>query len=269
MCMVTDNMGLVGFVVKKYFRHLYTEYSYEELVQVGVIGLIKASKVYDNSRGLAFSTVATKYIWGELIRFERDNNKYGLDRIEWEKYHKVNKCKSSDINEVALQTKLTVADVERVKNYQSVSLDVNTCDNLTLASVLGGDEFETSLTNKMYLEELLNSLLEEDKEIIYLYYFHNMSQPEIARRLNFTQTKVSRRLNMALKQLSQDNTSITCRRRRRHKRIGQFTLNGDLIATFNSTKDASTATGSNRTAIYASLNGSISKTNGYVWKDVM
>ena len=73
--LVVENMGLVRSVAVK-FRDRGTEY--EDLVQIGTMGMIKAIRSFDTERGTAFSTYAVPLIVGEIRRHLRDD---GLIRV--------------------------------------------------------------------------------------------------------------------------------------------------------------------------------------------
>jgi RNA polymerase sigma factor (sigma-70 family) len=68
--LVTDNLKLVYHVAKQY-RDMYC---YEDLVQEGMIGLVKAARRFDPSLDNQFSSYAVPYIRGEILHYFRDRN---------------------------------------------------------------------------------------------------------------------------------------------------------------------------------------------------
>lgn len=82
--LVEDNIKLVGFVLKKYFTNFRDKFPYmvEDLYQEGCIGLFEAAKKYDEKKG-KFSTIATQYIWGYMMRFTEKyvNKHYNNDML--------------------------------------------------------------------------------------------------------------------------------------------------------------------------------------------
>ena len=68
--LILENFGLVHSSARR-FRGRGAEY--DDLCQIGAIGLIKAAKRFDKSRGLCFSTYAVPLIMGEIRRFLRDD----------------------------------------------------------------------------------------------------------------------------------------------------------------------------------------------------
>ncbi|MEP6989967.1 MAG: FliA/WhiG family RNA polymerase sigma factor [bacterium] len=65
--MIEDNLSLVHFVAKKLGRSMSTEVDLDELVNIGTLGLIAAAESFDARRGLAFSTYAVPRIRGAIL----------------------------------------------------------------------------------------------------------------------------------------------------------------------------------------------------------
>lgn len=82
--LVEENIDLVGFTLNRYFRNFRDKFPYmvEDLYQEGSIGLFDAAKKYDKNKG-KFSTIATKYIWGYMMRFTEKyvNKHYNNDML--------------------------------------------------------------------------------------------------------------------------------------------------------------------------------------------
>ncbi|HYE10002.1 MAG TPA: sigma-70 family RNA polymerase sigma factor, partial [Patescibacteria group bacterium] len=68
--LVENNIGLVRSVVKKFLNR---GCEYDDLMQIGSIGLLKAIKKFDLSFNVRFSTYAIPMIMGEIKRFLRDD----------------------------------------------------------------------------------------------------------------------------------------------------------------------------------------------------
>ncbi len=69
---IEDNLNLVHHILHKDFRITQTSPEYEDLFQVGVIGLLKAYDGFDVDKGFKFSTYAYPMIKGEILRYKRD-----------------------------------------------------------------------------------------------------------------------------------------------------------------------------------------------------
>ena len=64
--------GLVYFIIKTYYSHEH-RFEYDDLVQMGMVGLWKACLRYDSSKGVKFSSFACKQIWGNISAQLRDS----------------------------------------------------------------------------------------------------------------------------------------------------------------------------------------------------
>ena len=73
---IIDNMGLVHYVLHKYFP-LYIDN--QDNIQNGYVGLIKAVDSFDESTGNTFSTYASRCIFNEIAMDLRRQNKYAKD----------------------------------------------------------------------------------------------------------------------------------------------------------------------------------------------
>lgn len=73
---IIDNMGLVHYIIHKYFP-LYMDN--QDNIQNGYVGLIKAVDSFDESTGNTFSTYAAKCIFNEIAIGLRRQNKYAKD----------------------------------------------------------------------------------------------------------------------------------------------------------------------------------------------
>ena len=86
--LVSANIGLVHAVVKKQYKSLkHIEATYDELVQEGTLGLLRAAELFDPSRGLRFSTYATIWIKGALnnTHMSETIKLPARDRTKWNK----------------------------------------------------------------------------------------------------------------------------------------------------------------------------------------
>jgi RNA polymerase sigma-B factor len=193
----------------------------EDLVQVGSIGLINAIDRFDPGRGNKFSTFATPTIVGEIRRHFRDKAwSLKVPRRLQELNLSANKAadklsqtlgRPPTIQEIAHSVSAseeeTLEAMELGNAYDTVSLD-SKLDNegesaqLSLAEFIGGSDNSLDIMEKYGdLNHALEYLDQREKAIIYLRFFKDMSQTEVARRLNISQMHVSRLQQKALKRL--------------------------------------------------------------------
>ena len=110
--MIVDNMNLVHHIAHKMYLSPYAYYSYEDIVQEGMIGLIKAVDNFNPDLGFSFSTYAVPQIQGYMMRFIRDNQrKIKYSRKDIDAYAKIKRTGKS-INE------LTPSDLEELEITQ-------------------------------------------------------------------------------------------------------------------------------------------------------
>lgn len=195
----------------------------EDLVQVGVIGLINAIDRFDPDRGTKFSTYATPTIVGEIRRHFRDKAwSLKVPRRLQELNLAANKAADDlsqklghppTIQEIAKQVgaseEETLEAIELGNAYDTVSLDSKLTHEgesapLTLAEFVG--DLDGALQNiETYgdLKQAIDSLEPREKAIIYYRFFKDMSQTEVAKRLNISQMHVSRLQQKALKKLKE------------------------------------------------------------------
>ncbi len=203
--LVDQNLGLV----KKAARHFMGRGAeYEDLVQIGVIGMIKAARSFDMSFGTVFSTYATPLIMGEIRRFLRDDGPIKVGRTlkkqgsmvmaARERYLQENNGKEPRISELSEMTGLSpdeiVYSMEAVSSVYSLDepLGVDE-DSVTLGNSIA-DESSTfeKITDRIALSEAIRKLPPLWREIITLRYFSDLSQCETGKRLGLTQVKISR-----------------------------------------------------------------------------
>lgn len=193
----------------------------EDLVQVGTIGLVNAVDRYDAGRGNKFSTYATPTIVGEIRRYFRDKAwSLKVPRRLQELNQAANKA--VDILSVQLGRSPTIAEIAKAIDateeetleaielgnaYDTVSLDSRMSMEsesapMTLAEFVGGED-ETLVALQKYgdLSAAIEALDEREKAIIMLRFFQDLSQAEVAKKLNISQMHVSRLQHRALENL--------------------------------------------------------------------
>jgi RNA polymerase sporulation-specific sigma factor len=201
--LVNCNIRLVWSVVQ---RFLNRGYEAEDLFQIGCIGLLKSVDKFDLSYDVKFSTYAVPMIIGEIQRFLRDDGTIKVSRSLKELANKVRKTKDElsktlgrlpTVSEVADALGMSPEDVvlaqEANKAPSSIHETVfeNDGDPITLMDQIA-DESQESWFDKMALNEAIESLSERERLIVYLRYYRDQTQSEVARRLGISQVQVSR-----------------------------------------------------------------------------
>jgi RNA polymerase sigma-B factor len=209
---------LVESIARKYSKNSMI---HEDLVQVGMIGLLAAIKRFDASFGKTFESFAIPTIIGEIKRFIRDKTwSVHVPRRIKELGPKIKKAvdelttvnqKSPTVQEIAAYLDVPEEEIletmEMNKNYKALSVDKSiegTSDGSTVAIIdmIGSNEAGyTHIDDKMLIEKVLPILTEREQQIIRYTYFENMSQKETGELLGISQMHVSRLQRRSLKKL--------------------------------------------------------------------
>ncbi len=200
---ISQNMGLVKKLVLR-FKDRGCEY--DDLVQIGTIGMIKAVKSFDFSFNCVFSTYAVPLIIGEIRRYLRDDGlikvsrtikKNGIDILRKKEEYEKQYSKEPTVSELAelccLSTEDVVTALEAISPVRSLQEPLNEDESSTLGSIIKDNNNEIDkLTEKLALKEAIKKLTEEQRQIITLRYFNDLSQQQTGQILGLTQVKVSR-----------------------------------------------------------------------------
>ncbi len=192
---------------------------FDDLLQVGTIGLIKAVDRFDTDRGVEFSTYATPTIVGEIKRHFRDRGwAIRVPRRLQELRITITSATAELTQELGrsptvgeLAGKVGVSDEEIIEGlesanaYSTLSLDApDSSDDsaLSMIDVIGSDdEAMEHVENRETIKPLLESLDPREKHILMLRFFKGMTQSQIAAEIGISQMHVSRLLARTLAQL--------------------------------------------------------------------
>lgn len=204
--LVEKNMGLVWSIVRRFQNRGFEA---EDLFQIGCIGLIKAITKFDRSFDVRFSTYAVPMIIGEIKRFMRDD---GIIKVSRSLKETANKARITreiltrefgrepSVNEIALHLNISVEELVMAMEAgilpESLYSTVSEGDSspILLIDRLNNDNDadECELTDKIALQQILDSLAPREKQIIILRYFKEKTQVQIAKMLGISQVQVSR-----------------------------------------------------------------------------
>lgn len=194
----------------------------EDIIQVGSVGLVKAIHFYNPDVSENFRTYATYLITGEIRHYLRDKaTMIKAPREIYELSYRVNmlisKLRDNEGNEPSIDALADELDVpvKRVKEVfdidrrkQTISLDqaiINSNDNgFSLFDKIADDNYynlEKFQEDKIIINDAVNKLDKQLKEVIKLFFYDDLSQTQISGILNISQMQVSRRLKKAQKQL--------------------------------------------------------------------
>ncbi len=200
--LVENNSGLVYSIANR-FRN---NNSYQDIVQIGFIGLIKSINNFDFSFNVAFSTYAVPIILGEIKRYFRDEGQVKVSRSIKENYIKLSKLKEQltqeldrdpTIEELAQASEMDPMDVTLALecNQYCASLD-SSVDQDDGSSMRLEEKIEDKngldIPLQLALRQEVNGLEQREQLLLYYRYEKDMNQTEIAKILNLSQVQVSR-----------------------------------------------------------------------------
>lgn len=198
--LVKENIPLVKSVVKRFKGRG----EYDDLMQLGAIGFIKAIQNFDETYGVRFSTYAVPMISGEIKRFLRDDGAVKVSRWAKTLAQKINvfvdeKLKSGGkeptVDEIAqnfgVEAEQVVFAMDTGHYLLSLSSTVGD-DDVTLEDKIVGDRSPDEDLDKIMLKDFIEDLPEREKKVIILRYFRDKTQSEIAAELGVSQVQVSR-----------------------------------------------------------------------------
>ena len=191
----------VLFIANKYSNN----YNKQDIIAAGRLGLIKASKKFDENMGVKFSTFSEKYILGEILEYIRKdkNIKVSRDFIRLKRRVDItineflnlkNKYPSVDeISYILKEDKEKILEVLNLnQNVKSFEEKINNeSDALYLKDTIPEVQ-KLDYLDLISLKDALNELNDNEKMLIKERYYNGKTQTELANEMNISQVKVYR-----------------------------------------------------------------------------
>lgn len=208
--LVVDNMPLVWSMVGRFSSSGKDK---EELFQIGMIGLMQAIDRFDTTYDVRFSTYAVPLILGEIRRFLRDDNPIKVSRTIAEHRKQIQTLQQGQedisVDQIVEKTGLTREDVvlamvsaRPVTSIYETAYDSGESQVLVVDQLEGKEKpMEEEVLEEQILALAMQALSAEEKRLIQMRFFENMTQTEIAGRLGMTQVQVSRREKKILQKM--------------------------------------------------------------------
>lgn len=223
--MIEANTRLVWSIVQRFASR---GVELEDLFQIGCIGLMKSVDKFDLSYDVKFSTYAVPMIIGEIQRFLRDDGMVKVSRSIRELNYKIRQVtdeylktheKPPSVSELAEMLGVSQDDIlvanDAMRDPASLheQLFESEGDSITLMDQMKDEKSELPF-QYISLKEVLKKLDKREQAIIYLRYYLDLTQTDIAERLGISQVQVSRLEKKILAQLKQwmDTSSTTSRK---------------------------------------------------------
>ena len=198
--LLAEHERLVKHIVRRHAGN--SEDSYEDLLQVGYVGLTKAMQGYKVG-GATFASYAYAMIDGEIRHHRRDTRIVKRPRWARSLYSQVSAATArleedlgrppteKEISEEANVTPEGIREVRKLfHETDATSLEVE--PDLSVVRSLRHESFALPIEDRIVLEQALNSLSELQRKVVYLFFYKDLTQTEIGKRLSLSQRKVSR-----------------------------------------------------------------------------
>ena len=218
---VAQHMYLVQAVAKKFVG---MGEPYEDLVQEGTMGLLNAVDMYDVNRGIKFSTYATHLVTGHIRHYLRDRGRI-IRQPAWvqELSGKITKAgdalrhelkRDPTVEEIAARLNMAPEGVQEVLTARDrakvASLDApSTTDDEYAGPLVDVDKIRSAryatlqlpIEDKILLQEATEKLKELERKVVRYFFYHDLNQTEIARRMGISVNYASYLLRGALNKL--------------------------------------------------------------------
>jgi RNA polymerase sigma-B factor len=217
--LVKLNAGLVRKIAHR-VSHQCAE-PYEDLEQIGYLGLIRAIERFNPSQGCAFSSFAVPYIRGEMLHFLRDRGSAVKVPRRWQDLQKEGQRVRAELvkdlgrqpmdQEIAEHMGISVHEWREIKmavrNRLPLSLDatVQQVDSsITLGETLPDVRYQALQRleeDRQQLQRALNQLEDKTRAAIEFVFFSDLSRKEVAERIGVSPMTVTRRIQRGLEQM--------------------------------------------------------------------
>lgn len=208
--LIVENTPLVKSVVRRYSGK---NVEYDDLMQLGSMGLLKAIKNFDENYNVRFSTYAVPMIAGEIKRFLRDDGAVKVSRALKLLAFNIGKYKDEfiksnnrepTVEELSKQFNIDREEVVFALDSTRYPLSLNDTqnddDNAPLSERIGENN-SSDIDDKIILKSVIKDLPEREKKIIVLRYYRDKTQSEVAEVLGVSQVQISRIENKILSKI--------------------------------------------------------------------
>lgn len=218
--LVRMNAGLVRKIAHR-VSHQCSE-PYEDLEQIGYLGLIRAIERFNPSQGCAFSSFAVPYIRGEMLHFLRDRGSAVKVPRRWQDLQKEGQKVRQELSkefgrqpsdiEIANAMDISLNEWREVrlavKNRLPLSLDATVCQQIdspiTLGDTLPDMHYQTLQRleeDRQQLQRALSQLEDKTRAAIEFVFFNGLSRKEVAERIGVSPMTVTRRIQRGMEQM--------------------------------------------------------------------
>lgn len=204
------NIGLVHACAKKFVGK---GIDYDDLVQAGSLGLVKAVKKFDSKKGNKFSTYAVPVILGEIKLLFRDGGSIKVSRslksLSLRISREVEAFSLKNSRDPSIKELSLIMNVDEETVLQAMESSTKPM-SLTQDADSGGAQIdiptegsEEKIAERISLNQVIRELEKFERQLIVLRFFRKQTQNETARILGMSQVQVSRKERVILKKLKE------------------------------------------------------------------
>ena len=202
--LVMGNLKLVLSIIQR-FR--YKNVDFDDLFQVGCIGLIKALNNFDVTLNVQFSTYGVVMILGEIKRFIRDDQPLKISRSVKDLAYKALAVKENltdddgnepSVKDIAAELNCSCFQVSRAMEALAPSISLyeplynDESNDVYLLDQISCENFEEEFQSKVIMQDVLRNLKQREKHIMNLRFIKGKTQTEVAKEIGISQAQVSR-----------------------------------------------------------------------------
>lgn len=214
--LLQHNTSLLKSILKRY---LGKGVEYDDLFQLACMGFLKAIAGFDATFGVRFSTYAVPMIAGEIKRFLRDDGSVKVSRAlkktarEMNRYienYSIAHGRQPSVKELAAA--FSVDEEEVVFTLGSSRMPVSIYEqadykdekSVSLAEKLPAKDNQDDMIERLVLRQAIAKLPEREQKIVFLRYFRDMTQSEVAKAIGVSQVQISRIESRIMAQFKED-----------------------------------------------------------------
>lgn len=203
--LIKNNLPLVSAISRKFLNR---GYEYDDIFQIGCMGLVKAVNNFESKYNVKFSTYAVPMIMGEIKRFLRDDGLIKVSRsvkntarqLHYDREKLVKKLnREPTIEELSKFSGVSIEEIvfatESTVSTQYLYDVVHQDDGspvLLIDKISKTADEDSEVIDKIVLKEAINNLDPKSRQIIILRYFKDKTQIQVAKMLGISQVQVSR-----------------------------------------------------------------------------
>lgn len=199
--LIETNLPLVKSIAKRFYGRL----EFDDLMQLGCMGFVKAINNFDTSYEVRFSTYAVPMIMGEIKRFIRDDGSVKISRAIKSLSFKISRyvedfknknLREPSLEEISKELNVDMHDVvfalDASKMVVSINAESDENGGELIDRLITDEHDNDEALDKILIKEIITSLPEREKKIIILRYFRDKTQSEVAKEMGVSQVQVSR-----------------------------------------------------------------------------